>query len=241
MTRHASDHPQLMLTLTGIHRDTVPAAEEMRDALRELGIQAGLVVTAQAPEWKLQADEAALEFIHESREQKHEILLGGMGLSRAGAPDTHGEFHRLGKHEAQLRITAARRQLSVLGLEPQVFAPNKWMASEETMDAARNQGLDAAADAYGIRDLRTGERHHVRVLAFGDGFGAARWWRRNVSTAVDRMARRGADIRLSINANKADKGNTTKDLLRIADRLLHQGYQPQPYNNYVAQHRVAVA
>lgn len=53
MTRHASDHPQLLLTLTGIHRDTVPAAEEMRDALRELGIQAGLVVTAQAPEWKL--------------------------------------------------------------------------------------------------------------------------------------------------------------------------------------------
>lgn len=216
-----------------------------------MGIHAGLVVTAQGPStqgpsaqgssWKLQSDAAALEFVHDSIAFNHEILLGGMGLNRAGTSENHGEFHRLGQHEAQLRITAARRQLSALGLEPRVFAPDKWMASEETMNVAQTQGLDAAADAYGIRDLRTGERHNVRVLAFGDGFGAARWWRRNVTTTVERMAKRNADVRLSINAHKAEKNSTKKDLLQIVGNLLDQGYQPQPYAEYVNQHRTAAA
>ncbi|WP_288814490.1 DUF2334 domain-containing protein [uncultured Corynebacterium sp.] len=236
-----AESPQLLLTITGIRRETVVGAEAMRDALRGIGANAGLVVTAQAPEWKLQADSAALEFIHESVAQKHELLLGGMGLSRVGTSETKGEFHRLGHHEAQLRLTASRRQLSALGLEPEVFAPDKWMASEETMRAARQQGLLAAADAYGIRDLHSGERHNVRVLAFGDGFGAARWWRRNVSASVDRMAQRGADVRLSINAGKADRENTKSDLLRIVEELLDRGYQSQHYSKYVSRQRLAVA
>ena len=155
-----AESPQLLLTITGIRRETVVGAEAMRDALRGIGANAGLVVTAQAPEWKLQADSAALEFIHESVAQKHELLLGGMGLSRVGTSETKGEFHRLGHHEAQLRLTASRRQLSALGLEPEVFAPDKWMASEETMRAARQQGLLAAAD----RGRAAGSRLSVPAL-----------------------------------------------------------------------------
>lgn len=122
-----------------------------------------------------------------------------------------------------------------------MFAPEKWVASEESIIAARTQGLGTAADAYGIRDLRTGSKHNVRVLAFGDGFGAARWWRKNVGRTVDRMAARRADVRLSIHANKTEKKNTVGDLLGIVEKLMEQGYTSTQYGQYVAMQREGVA
>lgn len=58
---------------------------------------------------------------------------------------------------------------------------------------------------------------------------------------MDRMAQRGADVRLSINAGKADRENTKSDLLRIVEELLDRGYQSQHYSKYVSRQRLAVA
>lgn len=241
MTPHASQPPALLFSISGIRQDNVTGATTLSDSLRQLGIRAGMVVTAQAPEWKLHSDTAALEFIHECASRRHEILLGGIGIPGVASTEAKGEFHRLGQHEAHLRITAAQRQLAAVGLRPQVFAADKWWASEETMEAARRLGLGTGADAYSIRDLQHGIRHNVRVLAFGDGFGAARWWRRSVTRSVQRMSRNQADVRLSINAGKTGHADTARDILGIAEELLNQGYQPRDYADYVAQHHSAVA
>lgn len=235
MSLAAVSVPQLLLTITGIRRDTVPGAELIRDTLRELGVRAGVVVTAQAEGWRLCEDSAALEFIHDCSARRHEILLGGMGSN------TKAEFHRLGQHESYLRLTAAKRQLGAVGLSPQVFAPERWVASEESKTAAVRVGLQAAADAYAIRDLTTGDQHDLRVLAFGDGFGASRMWRKNVRRSVERMAARGKDIRLSINAGKGERANTLEDLRYIVADLVNRGYEAQQYAGFVDQRRLAVA
>lgn len=241
MNDSATRCPRLLLTITGIRRDTVPGAEIIRDSLRDLGVRAGVVVTPQAPGWRLHDDVAALEFVHDCLARRHEILLGGMGLKDMRAAAAKGEFHRLGEHEARLRLTGAKRQLTALGLHPEVFAPEKWLASGEAMSAAAQLGLQAAADAYKIRDLRGGAGYDLRVLAFGDGFGASRWWRKNVMRTAKRMVERGSDIRLSVNAGKGERKNTLEDLRQIVAELVHRGYEPQPYSDYVGARRLAIA
>lgn len=231
--------PRMLLTITGLRQGTVTAAEKMRDAARALDIHAGLVLTVQGPDWRLKDDRATLELVHDSAARGHELLLGGLGP--LGGTHGKGEFHRLGRHEATLRLSAATRQLDALGLAPKVLAPTRWLASEDALEAAAKVGLEVAADAYTIRDLTNDNRHQVRVLAFGDGFGSVKWWRRNVLNSVRRGASKGKDIRLSISAAKADKDDVAGDMLRILELLRDSGYQPANYCDYVDRQQVSVA
>lgn len=234
--------PRVLLTITGLRQDTVTAAEKMRDAARALDLHAGLVLTVQGPNWRLKDDHAALELIHDSAARGHELLLGGLGP--LGGAHGKGEFHRLGRHEATLRLSAATRQLDALGLSPKAFAPTRWLASEDALQAAGEVGFAVAADAYTIRDLTdlaNDKRHPVRVLAFGDGFGSVKWWRRNVLNSARRSAAKGKDIRLSISAAKAGKDDVAGDMLRILELLREAGYESANYCDYVERQQASVA
>lgn len=234
-----STDPTLIMTITGIDGATVVAAERMRDYARQLGLQAGLVLNVQTPQWRLRDDHAALEFVHESAGYGHELLLGGLGP--LGGDAGKGEFHRLGRHESLLRLTAARRQLATLGIEPTVFAPSRWLASEASLSAAEQLGFTVAADAYTIRDLAAPSTHNVRVLAFGDGFGAVAWWRRNVRNSVHRIAERGQDIRLSISAHKAAKKDIRRDMEAILKDLASAGYRSASHRGFVERRHATAA
>ena len=231
--------PRVLLTITGLRHGTVTAAERMRDAARALEIHAGLVLAVQGPDWRLKDDHAALELIHDSAARGHELLLGGLGP--LGGANGKGEFHRLGRHEATLRLSAATRQLDALGLAPKVFAPTRWLTSEDALQAAAQVGFEVAADAYTIRDLTHEDRYPVRVLAFGDGFGSVKWWRRNVQNSVRRGVARGRDIRLSISAAKADKDDVAGDMLRILEMLREAGYRSANYRDYADRQQASVA
>lgn len=231
--------PRVLFTITGLRQGTVTAAEKMRDAARALDLHAGLVLTVQGPNWRLKDDQAALELFHDSAARGHELLLGGLG-PLGGAPGK-GEFHRLGRHEATLRLSAATRQLDALGLSPKAFAPTRWLASEDALQAAGEVGFAVAADAYTIQDLVNEERHPVRVLAFGDGFGSVKWWRRNVLNSARRSAAKGKDIRLSISAAKAGKDDVAGDMLRILELLREAGYESANYCDYVERQQASVA
>lgn len=243
--------PRVLLTITGLRQDTVTAAEKMRDAARALDLHAGLVLTVQGLDWRLKDDHAALELIHDSAARGHELLLGGLGP--LGGAHGKGEFHRLGRHEATLRLSAATRQLDALGLSPKAFAPTRWLASEDALRAAGEVGFAVAADAYTIRDLAglTGladftdlaseKRYPVRVLAFGDGFGSVKWWRRNVLNSVRRGIAKSKDIRLSISAAKASKDDVAGDMLRILELLREAGYESANYCDYVDRQQASVA
>ena len=234
--------PRVLLTITGLRQDTVTAAEKMRDAARALDLHAGLVLTVQGPNWRLKDDQAALELFHDSAARGHELLLGGLGP--LGGAHGKGEFHRLGRHEATLRLSAATRQLDALGLSPKAFAPTRWLASEDALQAASEVGFAVAADAYTIRDLTdlaNDKRHPVRVLAFGDGFGSVKWWRRNVLNSVRRGIAKSKDIRLSISAAKASKDDVAGDMLRILELLCEAGYESANYCDYVERQQASVA
>lgn len=230
---NASRQPRLMLTVSSIGSDDVITAQRICDMAREYGYRAGLVVTVNGPNWRLREDPPALELILDSAARHHEVLLGGLGpLYHSSGRVEKGEFFQLGRHESSLRINGACRQLHQLGIHPHVFAPSRWGASAGAMEAARNAGFGVAADAYYVWDLAKDIAHPVRVLAFGEGFGAAKWWRRNLLRTVQRMALKGQDVRISVSAGKASKDSVFKDLERALHILHAAGYAGTTYESF---------
>ena len=232
--------PRLLLTISSLGGDDVLMAERIRDMAHSYGYRAGLVVNVNGPEWRLRDDAPTLEFILDSAAREHEILLGGLGpLYHSSGSVEKGEFFQLAAHESMLRINGACRQLSQLGIHPTVFAPSRWGASVGAMEAARKAGFPVAADAYHVLDLAEDIAYPLRVLAFGEGFGAAKWWRRNVLRTTERMASKQQDFRISVSAAKASKDSVFRDLER-ALRILHTaGYRGASYEDFARPRELA--
>lgn len=162
--------PKVVLSISGIRRDTVPHAQRIVDVAREFGVHAGISLSVMgAPRkhaaenegmWRLRDDEQALAFIHDCQSRDHEMLLAGLGPIGV-SPKTQNklttrsidkaEFRRLGAHESSLRISAAQRQLEALGLYPTAFTPTRWAASEPALAAATKNGFGVVAEAYSVR------------------------------------------------------------------------------------------
>ena len=234
---NASPSPSLLLTVSSLGGDDVLTAERIRDMAHGYGYRAGLVVNVNGPEWRLREDAPALELILDSAARGHEILLGGLGpLYHSSGRVEKGEFFQLAAHESMLRINGACRQLSQLGIHPTVFAPSRWGASAGAMEAARKAGFSVAADAYHVLDLVDDISYPVRVLAFGEGFGAAKWWRRSLLRTTERMAAKQQDIRISVSAAKASKDSVFRDLERALNILHAAGYQGASYESFARPH-----
>ena len=270
--------PRVILNISGIRQDTVAYAQRIVDMAREFDVHAGISLTLmgayrQYPSeertlWRLRDDEAALAFVHDCQSRGHEMLLAGLGpIGVTTKPSDKAprvldkrslekaEFRRLGRHESNLRIAAAQRQLESLGLLTTVFAPVRWSASEPALAAAAKCGFNVVAEAYSVRGcvpsrktlkhielpegtapLRSeGEQWVVfpnRVLAIGDGFGGEKWWRRQVKSSAQRMAEQYRTIRLSVNAGKAHKAGVIDDVRKTIERLQSYGYVGGRYAEY---------
>lgn len=232
---------RLFLTVTGVHEDSLVDAQHILDSIRACtGVKAGVSFTVNANGHRLADSPATLEFLHESAARGHELLLAGLGdvavnrpftAARSRKPSAPGEFQGLGVHESCLRLSAAGRQLDHVGLTVDSFAPANWALSEGAREAAQTAGFRTAADVYSITDFATSKRHRIRVLAFGDGFGTARWWRRHVAHTVNKHIGAGADVRLSVNAEKAGVKRLVSDVVELATLVAQAGYQPWQYRD----------
>ena len=78
--------------------------------------------------------------------------------------------------------------------------------------------------------MRSGELHQARNLSFGEGFGSAKWWRRNIIRAAERSAERGNTVRLSISGRNLDDRKVVSDFLKAAERAMAAGARPADYS-----------
>lgn len=181
-----------------------------------------------------------------------ERLDGGDALVLHGydhAPDPTGartglgrraEFAALPRHEASLRLVAARRTLTALGLRTDTFAAPRWLASPGTVDALRDQRFAVCADETGVRLL--GDTDTVlpaRVLGFrgagelpavADDRRAAQTWRaRALLAEVGRTARRGALVRIAVRAKDLQRSARVAATLAAVDAALAAGARPTTY------------
>ncbi len=157
-------------------------------------------------------------------------------LARVGR---RAEFATLPRHEAGLRLTAARRVLTAVGLRTDLFVPPRWLASEGTAEALTEQGFALLADENGLRDLRDLGAVRARLLGFrasgerhpvADDRKAAEAWRcRVLATEVARTARRGGLVRINVRAKDLRRAPRRAALLTAIDTALELGAVASTY------------
>jgi uncharacterized protein len=140
------------------------------------------------------------------------------GYDHATRPLGHGrgrrgEFASLPRHEAGLRLTAARRALTAATLWTDVFVPPRWLASDGTVAALADQGFRVLVDESGIRDLPTGAVLPGRVLGFRTG-------ERLLAAEVAWVLRRGGPLRIHVRAKDLRRPGRAEAALAAVDAAL---------------------
>lgn len=223
---------RLIVSLSGLSDDAPESLEAAAELAAELDLRAvplSHLVRPRGPAGIPAPDSQLVRWLHERRAAGDAIVLHGYDHSRdpvAAGPlsavrGRRAEFAALPRHEASLRLIAARRTLTELSLRTDLFVPPRWLASAGTVEALVEQGFRMLADESGVRYLRGGPSELIRsrVLGFrgcgerrdlADDRAAAEGWRGRVLVGeVSRMVLRGGMVRMHVRA---------KDLRRLARR-----------------------
>jgi uncharacterized protein len=211
---------ELIVSLSGLS-DDLRRAPEFAAALDDRGVPlTHLLRPASAPA-------ELVGWIRERLERGDAMALHGYdhALRPLGnARGRRGEFAELPRHEAGLRLTAARRALTALGLRTDVFVPPRWLASEGTVAALHEQGFRVLADDFGIRDLPSGAVEAARVLGFR---AAGEHWLLGAEVAW--TVRRGGPVRINVRAKDLRRPGRPEAVLAAVDATLAQGVVPTSY------------
>ncbi len=222
----------LLVSISSIFDETRSAVTEMVDALDEAGIPVSLLVAPYIDgNWRLAHDTGTHEWLLAQQEAGRVIILNGFDQAVQGR---RAEFANLDAHEARLRLAGATRQMSRLGFDTDIFAPPRWHLSPGTLEVLPQFGFRLAASTRGLHHLPDGSFHQCRNLSVGEGFGAAKWWRRNVIRAAERGASRGNSIRLSISGRNLLEGKVARDFRHAAIRAVESGAEPGDYGIFTA-------
>lgn len=172
-------------------------------------------------------------WIHLRRAGGDALALHGYDHTVVPGLGRRAEFAGLPRHEAGLRLTAARRALTASGLRTDVFVPPRWLASEGTVEALAEQGFRVLADENGVRDLATGAVERARVLGFrtvgGDRGTGEQWRLRLLGAEVARTARRGGLVRIHVRAKDLRRPARHDAVLTAVDAALALGAEPTVY------------
>ncbi|GAA0900827.1 DUF2334 domain-containing protein [Pseudonocardia zijingensis] len=242
-------HSHLVVSLSGLTHDAAEALDRAVDLTAELdarGVPSSqLLRPAGVPDGS-----ALARWVHERRAGGDALVLHGFdhtadpigawqpgGLPRVGR---RAEFAALPRHEAGLRLVAARRALTALGLRTDLFVPPRWIASPGTVEALREQGFRLLADEHGVRFLQEGGAQlRSRVLGFrtsglrlpvaADRRAAEAWRCRVLVAEMARTVRRGGLVRINVRAKDLRRPQRRAAVLAAVDAALGLGAVPATY------------
>jgi uncharacterized protein len=253
--------PRLLVSLSGLtdeNPDALARGAEFTAGMAARGVALSHLLRPRSGAEPLREDSALVRWIHERRAAGDAVVLHGYdhtadpigswhssAIARVGR---RAEFAALPRHEASLRLTAARRTLTALGLRTDLFVPPRWLASPGTVEALCEQGFAVLADENGVHYLREPGAPCVRarVLGFrasgerrplGDDRRAAEAWRCRVLAAeVTRTVRRGGLVRINIRAKDLKRAPRRAAVLAAVDTALSLGAVPATYRRSRAAH-----
>ena len=239
--------PLLLVSLSGLtdgddadHARAVAFASE----LDRVGVPVTHLVQPRGPEGPLPADSVFVRWVAGRVRAGDDVLLHGydhtadpigswQAVPRLGR---RTEFGALPEHEATLRITAARRILTRIGLTTDGFAPPRWSASDGTLAALRGHGFRLCADDTALRSPDpSGPVLRARLLTFRS---SEQWLRsaerpagenrraRALEQAAARTAARGGTVRIAVRAKDLRKQGRVDAVLRGVRAALAAGAVP---------------
>lgn len=217
----------LLVSISSIFDETQAAVDKMVDALDTEGIPVSLLVAPHIDgNWHLAKDSKTREWLLGQQDTGRVLILNGFDQPAQGR---RAEFATLGAHEARLRLAGATRQMKKIGISTEIFAPPRWGLSPGTLEVLPEFDFSLAASTKGLHNLEDGSFQQCRNLSVGEGFGAAKWWRRNIIRAAGRGAAQGNTIRLSVSGrNLADK-KVANDFRYAALAAADSGANPSDY------------
>lgn len=242
---------RLIVSLSGLSADSPESLRRSAAFTAELdarGVAASQLLRPRGTAGALEPGSPLVRWMLERREAGDAIVLHGYDH----APDPtavrklarRAEFASLPRHEAGLRLTAARRVLTAIGLRTDLFVPPRWLASEGTAEALTEQGFAMLADENGVRRLGEGSFERSRVLGFrvsgerrsvADDQKAAESWRcRVLETEVVRTARRGGLVRINVRSKDLKRTPRRDAVLAAVDTALGLGAEPLTYRQAAA-------
>ncbi|MCU1630427.1 MAG: hypothetical protein JWP64_5376 [Pseudonocardia sp.] len=251
---------ELVVSLSGLTDAPAGAVERARVLVAELerrGVPVTHLVRPRAESGSLSGDDALVRWIGERRAAGDALALHGYDHdpdpTRQGARiGRRAEFATLPRHEAGLRLVAARRALTMAGLGTDVFVPPRWLASPGTLEAVREQGFAVCADENGVHVFGEPAGRLIRSRALGfrltgerrpaadDRRRAETWRRRLLQAEARRTARRGGVVRIGMRAKDLRKPGRVRALLDSVDDVLAAGAVPTTYEGLaVAARRAA--
>lgn len=245
----------LVVSMSGLTHDATESLTRGVEFAAELdarGVPLSQLFRPRSASGVPQLNSPLVRWMHERRAAGDAIVLHGYdhnsdpigawqstALARVGR---RAEFAALPRHEAGLRLTAARRALTALGLRTDMFVPPRWLASPGTVEALHEQGFGVLADENGVRLLHSPSADTVvraRVLGFrvsgerhplADDRKAAEAWRCRVLEAeVARTVRRGGLVRINIRAKDLKRPARRAAVLAAVDAALRLGAVPATY------------
>lgn len=205
---------RLLVSVSSIFSDTRADVDKLVSTLDAEGIPVSLLVAPHIDgSWHLAKDKATRAWLEKMRDDGRPLILNGFDKPAQGR---RAEFATLDAHEARLRLKGATRQMDSLGFATEVFAPPRWQMSPGTLEVLPGFGFRLAASTKGVHNLVDGTFHQARNLSVGEGFGAAKWWRRGIIRAAARGAGQGNSIRLSISGRNLSDNKTARDFVAAA-------------------------
>lgn len=217
----------LLVSISSVFTETrTPAAQFMRE-MEVWGVPVSLLIAPHIDgNWHLAKDADTRRFFERKIAAGDAFVLNGFDQAVQGR---RAEFATLPAHGARLRLTGAVAQMERLGFSTPIFAPPRWRLSEGTLAVLPELGFTRALSTKGIHILNTNTLVQARNLSVGEGYGASRWWRSTITRSVERTARRGGVIRLSVSARNLVKTKVAKDVAAAVAVALELGAKPSTY------------
>jgi uncharacterized protein len=244
---------RLIVSMSGLSDDSpesLTAGADLAALLGERGVPLTHLVRPRGRAGGPVPDSRLVRWLHERRAAGDMIALHGFDTSRdilgsrrrGGGARGRAELATLPRHEAGLRLIAARRALTELSLRTDLFVPLHWVASAGTVEALREQGFRVLADAAGVRFLNgpsTGQPVRSRLLGFrasgelravAEDQPVAEAWRcRLLAAEVTRTVRRGGLVRINVRAKDLRRPRRRDAVLAAVDAAVDLGAEPGTY------------
>jgi predicted deacetylase len=223
----------LLVSLSVPTDDDLTGAGALAAGLDARGVPLSLLLRPRGPRGPIGPDSAPAAWVRERRAGGDALVLHGYDhvadptAAKRLALGRRAEFAALPRHEAGLRLTAARRVLTALGLRTDAFAPPRWLASPGTVAALVEQGFAVLADEAGVRRLDgAAPPVRARVLGVRAVAGLELRGQRPLVVEAARAARRGGGVRIHVRA--ADLADPAP-VLAAVDAALAAGAVPTTY------------
>lgn len=219
---------RLLASISSIFDRTLNPTRKLVDALDAEGIPVSLLIAPRVGQsWHLARDERSLAWLSAQQAAGRCLILNGFDEAATGR---HGEFANLKRHEANLRLAGATRQMHRLGFDFDIFAPPRWELSAGTLEACQGYDFRVVTSRQHMFFLETGQSISCRNISIGEGYGAKKWWRRFVIRSAERSAVTSDLVRLSVSARQLQDEHVFADFMRALTHATSRGAIPADYN-----------